>query len=60
MKYRINNYQVIYSTGCRDKVKLEAPIYTEDIEAEREKLKMKHTGAGIKAIGVNLEYERLK
>lgn len=57
MKYRINNYQVIYLTGCRDKIKLGCPIYTEDIEAVRTKLCNLHSGLGKKVVGVNLECE---
>lgn len=60
MKYRINKYQVIYDNGTRDTVKLALPIYTDDYEAERMKLKLKHCGMGKKAIGLNLDYEELK
>lgn len=60
MRYRINNYQLIYAGGCRDKVRPSKPIYTDDIEAERTKIKQKHSGLGVKLAGVNLEYEILK
>lgn len=59
MKYRITKYQVIYENGARDTIKLKAPIYTDDYEAERAKLKSRHSGHGKKAIGVNLDYEEL-
>lgn len=56
MKYTINNYQVIYESGARDKIKLDVPIYTDDIETERAKLKMKHTSHGRRCVGCNLDY----
>lgn len=59
MKYRITSYQPVYNNGSRDKVKLAVPIYTDDIESERGKLKVKHSGLGKACIGVNLEYEQL-
>ena len=55
MKYTINNYQVIYESGARDKIKLDAPIQTDDIEAVRTKLRMKYTGHGLRCIGLNLD-----
>lgn len=59
MKYKIVGYQVIYSEGSRDKVKLLTPILTEDIEAVRTNIRMKHNILGMKCVGVNLEYEEL-
>ena len=56
MKYTIKSYQVLYDSGARDKVTLEAPLHTDDVEALRTKLWMKHTGHGIKCIGLNLDY----
>lgn len=56
MKYTVNNYQVIYESGARDKVKLDAPIQTDDIEEVRTNLRMKHSGLGLKVIGLNLDY----
>ena len=56
MKYTISNYQVIYESGARDKIKLDVPIQTEDIEAERAKLKIKHSGYGKRYVGCNLDY----
>lgn len=56
MKYTINNYQVVYESGARDKIKLDVPIQTEDIEAERLKLKIKHSGHGKRCVGCNLDY----
>lgn len=60
MKYRINKYQAVYADGCRDSIKLGKPIYTDDIESERARLKMKHTSIGLKCVGINLDYEELK
>lgn len=60
MKYRISKYQVVYDNGTRDSVKLSAPIYTNDYEAERTKLRNKHSVMGKRALGVNLDYEELK
>lgn len=60
MKYRIMKYQVVYDNGTRDTIKPNTPIYTNDYESERTKLKASHTGHGKKAIGVNLDYEELK
>ena len=60
MKYRITKYQVIYDNSTRDTIKLCTPIYTDDYEAERVKLKAKHSGHGKKAIGLNLDFEELK
>lgn len=60
MKYRIIKYQVVYENGNRDTIKLKAPIYTNDYEAERARLKGRHSGFGKKVIGVNLDYEELK
>lgn len=54
MKYLITGYQVVYSNGCRDTIKLATPIATSDIENERLILKMKH-----KCIGINLTYMEL-
>ena len=56
MKYTINNYQVIYESGARDKIKLDAPIQTDDIEAVRMNLKIKHSALGLRCIGCNLDY----
>lgn len=60
MKYRIIKYQILYEGGARDSIKPSSPIYTEDYEAERAKLRAKHCGHGKKVVGVNLEYEELK
>lgn len=60
MKYRINKYQVIYEDNARDTVKLSIPIYTDDYESVRVKLKSKHSGTGKRAVGINLDYEELK
>jgi hypothetical protein len=51
---------VIYDNGARDSVKLASPIYTNDYEAERAKLKLKHSGHGKNAFAINLDYEELK
>lgn len=59
MKYKINKYQTIYSCGSRDTIKLDCPIYTNNIETVRAKLKMKHSVLGMKCIGVNLDYVEL-
>lgn len=59
MKYQINKYQAVYSCGARDSVKPDSPIYTNDIEATRAKLKAKHCGVGLKCIGINLDYVEL-
>jgi hypothetical protein len=59
MKYQINKYQAIYSCGSRDSIKLESPIYTNDVEAVRTKLKNKHTGFGKQCVSVNLDYVEL-
>ena len=56
MKYTIKSYQVLYDNGARDKVTLDTPLHTDNIEAVRIKLKMKHTGHGITCIGLNLDY----
>lgn len=56
MKYVINGYQTIYDNGNRDKIKLVNPIYTNDIEAVRTKLRNKHSGFGKKCVGLNLDY----
>lgn len=55
MKYTIKAYQVIYDTGHRDKVNLDVPIVTDDVETERTKLIMEHSGIGKKCIGLNLD-----
>ena len=60
MKFRIMSYQTILSDGSRDKIKLPKPIYTNDLAAERQKLKIAHNGLGIKCVGINLEIEQLK
>lgn len=60
MRYKVNKYQVVYESGARDTIKPCEPIYTNDYEAVREKLKMKHTGHGKAVKGVNLEYEEFK
>lgn len=57
MKYKIIKYQAVYADACRDSIKLDVPIYTDDIESVRTKLKMKHSGIGKKCIGVDLDYE---
>ena len=54
MKYRINKYQVVYDD------KLAVPIYTDDYESVRIKLKSKHSGLGKRAVGINLDFEELK
>jgi hypothetical protein len=59
MKYVINGYQTIYENGSRDKIKLTTPIYSDDIEAVRTKLKKKHSGIGKKCLGVNLDYTEI-
>lgn len=59
MKYIIRKYYVIYQNGNRDKVNLETPIHTDDVEATRTKLKMKHTGLGKKCVGLNMDYDEL-
>lgn len=58
-KYTIRKYQVIYQDGNRDKVNLETPIHTDDLEAARAKLKIKHTGLGKRCVGLNLDYDEL-
>ena len=60
MKYRINKYQVVYDDNSRDTVKLCNPIYTDDYESVRAKLRSKHSGLGKRAVGINLDYEELK
>lgn len=59
MKYQINKYQAVYSNGSRDSIRLESPIYTNDLEAIRTRLKLKHSGMGLKCIGINLDYVEL-
>lgn len=59
MKYQINKYQAIYASGSRDSIRLESPIYTNDLEAIRTRLKLKHSGMGLKCIGINLDYVEL-
>ena len=56
-KYTIKKYQVIFQNGNRDKVNLEIPIHTNDIEAARAKLMAKHTGLGLKCVGLNMDYD---
>jgi hypothetical protein len=36
------------------------PIYTDDYESVRVKLRNKHSGIGKRAVGINLDYEELK
>lgn len=60
MKYRINKYQVVYDDNSRDTIKLAVPIYTDDYESVRIKLKSKHSGLGKRAVGINLDFEELK
>ena len=60
MKYRINKYQVVYDDSSRDTIKLCNPIYTDDYESVRAKLRSKHSGIGKHAVGINLDYEELK
>lgn len=55
MKYTIKTYQVIYDTGNRDKISLDVPIVTDDVENERTKLMMEHSGIGKRCIGLNLD-----
>lgn len=57
MKVRINGYQVIYDTNCRDDVKFGVPVMTEDTEALRTRLMMMHNGMGKRVVGINLKYE---
>lgn len=59
MKHVIKKYQVVYSSGNRDKVNLEVPIVTNDLEATRTKIRMKHTGRGITCVGVNFDYDEI-
>lgn len=58
-KYTIRKYQVIYDNGNRDKVNLEVPIHTNNYEAERAKLIMKHSGHGKRCIGLNMDYDEM-
>ena len=60
MKYIFRKYQVIYSSGCRDKVNLGVPIETDNLEKLRAELKIKHTHHGMKCVGVNLDYDEIK
>lgn len=59
MKYQINKYQAVYASGNRDSIRLESPIYTNDLEAIRTRLRQKHSGMGLKCIGINLDYVEL-
>lgn len=56
-KYTIRRLQLIYSNGCRDKINLTKPIRTNDKESVRAKLVMKYTTAGMRCVGVNLDYD---
>lgn len=58
-KYTIRKYQVIYQNGNRDKVNLEVPIHTDNLENVRAKLKMKHTSVGIRCVGLNMEVDEM-
>lgn len=59
MRYKIKGYQLVYSNGNRDKITLEKPIFTDDKEFERARIKALHTGNGLVCRGVNLDYDEL-
>lgn len=59
MKYLIKKYQVIYSTGARDKVTLDMPVLTNDIHSFRAKLMMRLSSPGVEVKGMNLEYDEI-
>lgn len=58
-RYIIRKIQIIYADGSRDRSTLSNPIHTDDKEAVRAKLKIRHTSVGMKCVGVNLDYDEL-
>lgn len=56
-RYIIRKIQIVYADGSRDRSTLSNPIHTDDKEATRTRLKMKYTSAGLKCVGVNLDYD---
>lgn len=53
-KYQITGFQLIYPDGRRDNVKLQQPLFAEDIEFFRNKLKEEH-----ECVNVNLSYTEI-
>lgn len=53
-KYQITGFQLIYPDGRRDNVKLQQPLFVEDIESFRNKLKEAH-----ECVNINLSYTDL-
>ncbi len=54
MRYQITSYQLIYTNGSRDTVKLLTPVTVTDIEEYRKELREKHNYAV-----VNLNYTEI-
>lgn len=53
-KYQINGYQLIYTDGQRDSIKLLSPEMVDDIEEYRESVKREH-----QCMYVNLTYTEI-
>ena len=50
-RYQITGCQIIYADGSRDNVKLQQPVVTGDVEAERKRIQREKN-----AVHVNLSY----
>lgn len=57
--YMVTGFQLIYGSGVRDNVKLNEPVFTEDIEGYRKSVTEKHGCMSVNLTCVEIDKSQL-